>query len=395
MVSEEIAITMFIVSIATAVTMIFRGINIALAMLIAYIIYTIPILGVNSIDTVVQVLNVTTMNTLSSLVLAMMLAELYRELKVSEEVVKALEKASPSVASIAIPMLIGLIPMPGGAYISAVMVNPIYDSIGLKPEEKTFVNFWFRHVWVSIWPLYQAIILSSAILGKSFSEIIKYTWVIALATMVTGLIISYKSLTRAGFVHIKDGCRYRDLVHIWPFIALALLSLATPIPLPISIILVIALLVAVYKPGRDAVFRALKYSLNLTFILFIVLSLMFSNSIKLSGLAEILAKYLQNFTTLSVVLIPFTVIIATGFEFTFVALTFPILKPLLQGYNLTLAFLGGILGSMLSPTHACLVLSAQYFRSPLRKVYRYTVPATILSALITITILQILNSLTM
>ena len=391
MTSEGLAITLFIMSITIAIILIFRGINIALAILVAYLIYTIPVLGIDSMKTVIQTIDISTLNTLSSLILAMMLAELYRELRISEEVIKALEKADIKLASIAIPMIIGLIPMPGGAYISAVMVNPIYDSIGLRPEEKTFVNFWFRHVWVSVWPLYQAIILSSAILGVNFIEIIKYTWIVTLATMTSGLIITQKMFPKAKFFY-NDG-RYRDLVHVWPFIVLAVLSLATPIPLPISIILLIAILVAVYRPNVETIYKALRYSLNSTFIAFIILSLMFSNSIKISGLAETLIKYLQNFTTISVALIPFSVIIATGFEFTFVALTFPILKPLLQGYNLTLAFLGGVIGSMLSPTHACLVLSSQYFKSPIKKVYKYTIPASILSIIITTTILLFYNSI--
>ncbi|MEM3980821.1 MAG: DUF401 family protein, partial [Ignisphaera sp.] len=137
MVSGELSIVLFIVCLAISITLIFKGINIALAIFLAFIVYSIPALNHKFLEAIVLTINMNTLNTLASLLLAMMMAELYRELKVSEEVVKALEKISSRIASIAIPMLIGLIPMPGGAYISATMVNSIYDSIGLKPEEKT------------------------------------------------------------------------------------------------------------------------------------------------------------------------------------------------------------------------------------------------------------------
>lgn len=385
MMYEELSIALFVASIAASIIMIFKGINIALAIFLAFTLYSIPTLNFKILDAITMTVNTNTLNTAASLLLAMMMAELYRGLKVSEEVVRGLEKINSRIASIAIPMLIGLVPMPGGAYISASMVNSIYDSIGLKPEEKTFINFWFRHIWITIWPLYQAIILSSVILNLSITEIIKRTWVIALSIALSGISIAYVILQNQIHENKKNLGEPKKLAHIWPFIVLALLSLATPLPLPLSIIITIVLILVIYKPSRTTTYRALRYALNPTFIALVLISLMFSNSIKLSGLAEALAKHLYGFSNIAVLLIPFTVVMATGLEFTFVALTFPALKPLLlHGSNLTLAFLGGVVGSLLSPTHACLVLSAQYFGSPLQKVYKYTIPASIIALAISL-----------
>ncbi|MEM3980822.1 MAG: DUF401 family protein, partial [Ignisphaera sp.] len=253
---------------------------------------------------------------------------------------------------------------------------------------------WFRHTWVTIWPLYQAIILSSVILNLSIAEIIKRTWVIALSTTLAGISVTYVILNNQNNRDRKRGLgEPKKLVHIWPFAILAFLSLVAPIPLPLSITITITLILIIYKPSRTAIYRALRYALNPTFIVLVFVSLMFSNSIKLSGLAEELAKHLYNFSAVAALLIPFTVVMATGLEFTFVALTFPALKPLLfQGSNIVLAFLGGVIGSLLSPTHACLVLSAQYFRSPLQKVYKYTIPASIIALVISLTIVNIWSS---
>ncbi len=45
---------------------------------------------------------------------------------------------------------IGPLPMPGGAYISAVVVDPLYDKMGLKSHQKTFLNYWMRHIWIPV-----------------------------------------------------------------------------------------------------------------------------------------------------------------------------------------------------------------------------------------------------
>ncbi|MEM1525982.1 MAG: DUF401 family protein [Ignisphaera sp.] len=392
MIYEELSIALFVISIAMSIIMIFRGVNIALAIFIAFMLYSIPTLNSKILEAINLTININTLSTVASLLLAMMMAELYRGLKVSEEVVKGLEKINSRIASISIPILIGLVPMPGGAYISASMVNSIYDSIGLKPEEKTFINYWFRHIWVTVWPLYQAIILSSVILNLTIAEIIRRTWVIALSIALSGTPIAYIMLSSKSHGTKNDLGEPKKLIHIWPFIVLALLSLATPLPLPLSVIITIALISAIYRPSRATIYRALRYALNPTFIVLVLVSLMFSNSIKLSGLAEALAKHLYSFSNIAVLLIPFIVVMATGLEFTFVALTFPALKPLLfHGSNLTLAFLGGVIGSLLSPTHACLVLSAQYFGSPLQKVYKYIVPATIISLASSLIIVSLLR----
>src|SRR5262245_23263268 len=52
----------------------------------------------------------------------------------------------PRVVLAALPAIIGLLPMPGGALFSAPMVE---QSAGpsMGPEDKALVNYWYRHVW--------------------------------------------------------------------------------------------------------------------------------------------------------------------------------------------------------------------------------------------------------
>jgi hypothetical protein len=66
-----------------------------------------------------------------------------------------------------IPAVIGLLPVVGGAMLSAPLVAEASDELGLEPERRTFLNFWFRHVWEYTLPTFPAVFLT-ADMGKTY-----------------------------------------------------------------------------------------------------------------------------------------------------------------------------------------------------------------------------------
>jgi hypothetical protein len=65
----------------------------------------------------------------------------------------------------------------------------------------------------------------------------------------------------------------------------------------------------------------------------------------------------------------------TGVTIAFVGVAFPILVPIIKGGDnllvyLMLAYASGYCGVLLSPLHLCLVLTKDYFKAELKKVYR-------------------------
>ncbi|MHC4598676.1 MAG: DUF401 family protein, partial [Planctomycetota bacterium] len=64
----------------------------------------------------------------------------------------------------ALPAIVGLLPMPGGALFSAPMVEAAAGDTKLTGNQKTRANHWFRHIWEYTWPLYPGIILAADIL---------------------------------------------------------------------------------------------------------------------------------------------------------------------------------------------------------------------------------------
>ena len=80
-------------------------------------------------------------------------------------------------------------------------------------------------------------------------------------------------------------------------------------------------------------------------------------------------------TAVLVALIPAVIAFITGYTTAFVGLSFPVLLPLLPTdgssvYYVMLALASGICAHMLSPMHACYVMTLEYYQAGMGKTYR-------------------------
>ncbi|MGC8973879.1 MAG: DUF401 family protein [Thermoproteus sp.] len=348
-----------------------RKIDVSISLPLGAALYGILALGPSVVEATAAAFNYSMFEVLTSLVLAMALGYLMGTRR--EAIASGLTAIGPRFAAFAIPAAIGLLPMPGGAYISAVVVDPLYRDMGLSGEEKTFLNYWMRHIWVPVWPLFQGVLITSAVLAEPVARVVSWSWPASAAAVAAGMAVGLRRVRRIGV-----GGRIRDLVYLWPLAAVA--SLAFVVPIYVAVAAVLAAFTALYRPKTGAVAAAFKYALTPRVLAIIISSLIFSEYIRESGLGEALAGYLGNAALLAVFAVPFLIGLATGVEFTFAGLAFPPLSPLLHGYNLSLAFLGGFLGVMLSPAHSCFVLTLDYYRAEARLVYRLLIKAAMVAA---------------
>ena len=374
------------VSIVVVLALIFRKINIAASLAVGSMIFGLLAFGPLILQVLPQAFNIPMIRTLLALILAMFLAELYGSAGASRKLVEGLTFFSPSFAALATPAIIGLLPMPGGAYVSAVILNELYGKLRLNAESKTFINYWFRHIWITTWPLYQSVILASGLLGISIRRISILNLPITLAATLIGAVAGMLIIRRSADKKCSgEGRRgVKGLLHVWPFLLIALTAVALHVDLVISLALVVLSVIAVYRPPKKDLARSLRQALNPTFIAIIVFSFIYSEFIGESGVAHSLAAKLSPLADLAAFAIPFLIVIGTGVEFTFVALAFPPLAPMLKASSgrLLLAFTGGFAGALLSPAHACLILSSEYYKAELQKVYRILIPSTITTATI-------------
>ncbi|AAL81203.1 hypothetical protein PF1079 [Pyrococcus furiosus DSM 3638] len=133
----------------------------------------------------------TTLRLIIIISLIMALTNVFSQIGYLRLMEKAVKNLFPSekYSLAALPALIGLMPMPAGALVSAPMIEPVADKLKLLPERKTVINYWFRHVWELSWPMYQAIIITSAILGITVREFSTKMFPLTIIMIMIGYLI--------------------------------------------------------------------------------------------------------------------------------------------------------------------------------------------------------------
>ncbi|MFH1031006.1 MAG: DUF401 family protein [Chloroflexota bacterium] len=297
---------------------------------------------------------------------------------------KAMESIGPKLAIHVIPAAIGLVPMPGGALVSATTVRDILKRLSLSPRQSTFINFWFRHIWEFSIPVYPAVIITSAALSVPLLSVVKATFPMTAAAVALGIPVSYWMLRKSTPVKGKPSkyIAYELIKVCWPILLLVILILLKVEPM-IAFPLTLVLLAVQQRVNWPELKKALKYGLNPKILLLLYAIMMYKAVIETSGAAGILINDMESIglpPLLILVVLPFLMGWTAGLSNAFAGISFPLLVPYIglgagmNGSSLLLAYVSGMIGVLLSPLHLCFILSAEYFKTSLGSVYRYTIP---------------------
>jgi integral membrane protein (TIGR00529 family) len=296
---------------------------------------------------------------------------------------------SRRVALAAIPLMMGMLPTPGGIMLSAPMVREAGDKIGVERSRLAAINFFFRHQWEPIWPLFPAIPLIVNMLGVPAARLVAYHAALAVAGIVGGIVFLLLvgiPPRRAEHMEAKAGLgvHAKDFIHaFWPIVFTAGLYVGLDVPPAIGVFLSIVGLLLLHRvdirkwPG---IFKAAKEP---DMVLLLFGALWFKLNLEASGaVGDVVAFFEQmNMPPLLIMfLLPFLVSFSTGVTTPTVAITYPFLMPFIrteQGVLLnveTLAFAGVVFGLAISPIHLCLALSSSYFNAPLMRIVLKVLP---------------------
>jgi integral membrane protein (TIGR00529 family) len=288
-----------------------------------------------------------------------------------------------------IPALFGILAMPGGALMSAPFNEPESDRLKLKPEHRTFINIWFRHVWYWASPISPSTLLACSIAGIGLTQFITINFPIFIITWIIGFATSWRWLRSSDeAVHGKKDY-YGSLVGLSPILVTVALTLFS-IPVWVSVAFGIAIVIVLRKvdPGQAVTFFIKGVKLDLVAAVFA--TLFFRYMIVESGSVRIL---LDNILSMGVpllilfIVVPLLVGTISAQPTLGIGLVFPILIPLVAPINvnwMTIMFAGINIGYTGSPLHLCLILTNHYYRSDLNKVYRHLLPSLLLLAVLII-----------
>ena len=303
---------------------------------------------------------------------------------------------SRRLALSAIPLMMGMLPTPGGIMLSAPMVRDLGDQLGLKRDHQAAINFFFRHQWESVWPLFPAVLLVQGIFAVSAFTVISHNIVILIFGLVGGAIglLSFSMPPKNRGTDPQLGRFHhsvRDFLHaFWPIALTAGLYAGLDVPPAVGIMLGIAGLFLLHRIPRNRWATIFKAAKEPDFVLLIASALLFKLNLQAAGAIPQIKDFMIAANLPPGVIIfglPFLVCFLTGVSMPTVAITFPFLTAFIgtgeqaQMGLQTLAFSGLLCGLYLTPVHLCLSLSASYFRAPLPIIIaRLLVPTAFIAA---------------
>ena len=349
----------------------------------------------------------------STLELAILLSLIYILAKCMQET-GAITKLIDSLRSIftkggtlgVIPAVYGLMPVPGGALFSAPTIDEEGDKYNLNKDQKNFLNVWFRHIWFPIFPISSAMILITSAKFSNFD--IKILILASIPAFVAAIVIGVIYLKR----YVKNIPKqkpleknYSGLIYlIPPILPLFVYAILQFFGIPqirsflIGVIFSIIIIFYLTRGSKNDYFEILKKSVSLNLALVIFGIMIFREIFEVSQ-ANIVMKDMilgANIPTISmVILIPLILGVLTGYNLGAVALSYPIIIPLfpsdisfiaLVGFT-SLIFISSLVGYLISPIHLCNVLSSDYLKTDITRMYKMYIPAALVMLIVQITVI--------
>lgn len=333
-------------------------------------------------------------------------------LKKLMEALSELIRDSRYVAAIA-PSIIGLMPMPGGALFSCPMVEEVGKPIGLDNTRMAAINFWFRHVWEYVWPLYPGLLLTATIFRIDIRLIMLVHVPLTLATILFGLIFLIWPVKKPPTNNVLHTLRENIgeiFLALWPLIIIIVVTMM-PFPNPDLFILKADVLTRVKlflgliigtsafalanRIDRNSVSDVIIICLKKHTIMVALSIMLFKHLVQHTGAAVEMAPFFTDLGLPPIVVIFLLCSIVgmlTGLTLGYVGICFPIIIPFLEAsgsFDLGLmqfAFATGFMGVMLTPVHLCFSLTKQYFDVEWVGVYKLILPCAILVLVVSLVI---------
>jgi hypothetical protein len=311
------------------------------------------------------------------------------------------------------PILFGSLPMPGGAALSAPLVDALDMERSYDNARLSAANYWFRHVLELAWPLYPAFILTSSLSGISTPRLVLLNLYALPVLIFLGMAFVFGKVQEptspvaptgaASARSLSAGSRLEAVLRGF---APLIIVIATFLVLDalwrvagagISLSPAVSALVGRFAPvmigllagcvhvhlhsGKPGCFKGTLTigTLKLAGVIAgirVFSALLSAGNVAAASAAELAAIGVS--PILAAAILPFVAGLVTGVGFGYVGLAFPILMGLfpLSGGDLpreaavVLAGAFGYAGMMLSPLHVCMVVTAEHFRTGLAATIR-------------------------
>lgn len=284
--------------------------------------------------------------------------------------------SSNRVTLAVMPAFLGLLPSLGGARFSAPIVEAASEDLQLEQNHKAAINFWFRHIFEFSSPIIPGMIMACSIAGVAFSDFIAHLcWLTALA-FAAGWFVLIRPIKNDVQKQLQADSDEKSqnktdlILSLAPVIITFCLVVFVDFNASIAMGLVTAAMWLVLRYTnrfvslREIICGACDYKmfLNVLCILYFIQLLTVTNV-----LTEIVQAFQSSPLPIPVIIgsVSFIIGVLTGMSQGHVAIVMPIVAAMGTGdLNLAgVAMAFGVAGQMLTPTHMCLVVTVDYFKS--------------------------------
>ncbi len=395
----------FIVSLVLLLLLLYKRVNVGIALNASALFLALLALDWQKIP---EIIYFTAIERLAvAVVLAtfgiMLLSQLYKETGVINSLSESAGRIirNSKIVSSVLPAIIGLLPVAGGALMSAPLVDSQTEKLGLKPEKKAYVNIWFRHTIFPVYPLSQVLIMTSALTGIVMTSIIVRQIPVVAVMVITGFLIAFwrssgekkggDQSTVKGNLSFNSGLK-RFLIAFSPILAtiITVVGLGAAgvdmagLDVFASTVLGIIVLVAIAKPSLKILVKPLRKREIYGVTLAAFGAFLLRNVAVAAGISEIVKTFAINGNIDAIVLlavVPALLGFVTGSPSSGVAISVPILLGVVafSPASVALLYISAFLGYLIVPSHLCLVFTIDYFKCSMGKVYRYILPSFIVS----------------
>ena len=293
----------------------------------------------------------------------------------------------------AVPAVIGLIPMPGGALFSAPLVEDCDSGKTMDSYLKGKINYWFRHIWEYWLPLYAGVLLTVQITGLEIWQIAVLNFPLSVFSVLGGYVFLLRKVSLENSP-AKKAVKplYRNMAPIFSIVFFyIILTLTAPglsgfsryLPMGLSILAAMIITQFMRPLSFQKWIRILLSKSIFDMVLIIAVIRIYGAFIeaRLPGGAFLMDVMRDELTATGVpamvliMLLPFISGFATGLAVGFVGASFPIVVSIL-GHNppqaellsaVVTAYAFGFAGQLLSPVHVCNIVTNRFFKTDIIK----------------------------
>lgn len=306
-----------------------------------------------------------------------------------------------------IPAIYGLMPVPGGALFSAPAVDEEGKLFDLSVSDKNFFNVWFRHIWFPIYPISSSILIMADLASLNMYLLIAVNSISFFAMIIIGyLILSFKigSLfekktkeSNKSIIKPERKKRSKEDLSGLKFLVPPILPLAFSLLEQVGISLFTAFIIGVafsilllyfmssvsWKQFQTYFKKAVTWKL----VAVIAGIMIFREIFEVSEVNVTIYSLLEQlpFTPIVVIIVfPLILGLLTGYLLSGITLSYVLLQPLFSCVDIctvglvSILFMSGFVGYLVSPIHLCNVLSSEYLKTDTTRMYPLYIPASLI-----------------